>query len=70
MPRVKDGTHPMTRLLRGYEVNGKNLSVALGCAEETARKKLRDPNRLTLGDLNKIHRAYGIPVDDIRELVI
>ena len=70
MPRTRDTTHPLTRLLRGYEVNGKSLSVALGCAEETARKKLNDPNRLTVGDLTKIHNKFGIPVDDIRELVI
>ena len=70
MPRLKDSTHPLTRLLRGYEINGANLSKALGCAEETARKKIYDPNRLTVGDLKIIHYKFGIPVEDIRGLVI
>lgn len=69
MPRVKDTVHPLSRLLKGYEVNGKNLADCLGCAPETARKKLADPDRLTVGDLRRIHYSFGIPVDDIRELV-
>jgi hypothetical protein len=51
-------------------VNGRNLAVALGCAEITARKKLYDPDKLTLGDLEKIHRVYGIPIAELRERVI
>lgn len=70
MPRLKDSTHPLTRLLRGYEINGANLAKALGCAEETARKKIQDPNRLTVGDLTAIHIKFGVPIEDIRELVI
>ena len=70
MPRLKDNTHPMTRLLLGYEINGANLSAALGCAPLTARKKIRDPSLLTLGDLKTIHFKFGIPVDVIRERVI
>ena len=62
--------HPMTRLLRGYGVNGRNLAVALGCAEITARKKLYDPDKLTLGDLAKIKRVYMISSDELRERVI
>lgn len=70
MPRMVDTTHPMTRLLRGYEVNGKNLAACIGCSEETARKKLKDPNRLTLGDLSRIHHKYGIPIEELRERAI
>ena len=66
LPSGKDTTHPLTRLLRGYEVNGRNLSVALGCAEETARKKLKDPMRITLGDLRVIHNKFGVPIEDLR----
>lgn len=65
-----ESAHPMTRLLRGYEINGRNLAVALGCAEITARKKLYDPDKLTLGDLDKIHRVFGIPIEELRERVI
>ena len=67
MPRVNLApTHPMTRLLRGYEINGKNLSKCLGCAEETARKKILDPRKLTVGDILAIHHGYGIPLDDLK----
>lgn len=70
MPKLADNTAPMTRLLWGYGVNGANLASALGCAEVTARKKLHDPSRLTIGDLAKIHYKFGIPCEDIRERVI
>ena len=70
MPRLVDSTHPMARLLRGYGINGANLAAAVGCAEVTARKKLNDPNRLTLGDLKRIHYKVGVPCDEIRERVI
>lgn len=67
--RGPEVAHPMTRLLRGYEVNGSNLAVALGCAEVTARKKLRDPDKLTLGDLRKIHRKFGISPNELKGVI-
>ena len=67
MPRLRDTTHPMTRLLRGYDINGANLSKAIGCAPNTARRKLKDPERLTLGDLRAIHYKFGVPLGDMRE---
>ena len=69
MPRLKDNTHPMTRLLLGYQINGANLSVALPCAPDTARRKIKDPTRLTLGDLKTIHNKFGIPYDAIKEVM-
>ena len=70
MPRLRDSTHPMERLLRGYGINGANLAHAIGCAEVTARKKLTDPMRLTLGDLSAIHSRFGVPVNELRERVL
>lgn len=66
MPRLRDNTHPMTRLLLGYNINGANLSAVLGCAPDTARKKIRDPARLTIRDLQIIHFKFGVPVEEIR----
>lgn len=63
---VENSIHPMTRLLYGYKVNGSNLAVAIGCCEPTARKKLLHPDKLTLGDLKKIHRAFSIPCEDLK----
>lgn len=70
MQTVDNGIHPLSRLLYGYKVNGKNLAVAIGCCEPTARKKLLNPEKLTLGDLKKIHEKFGIPCEELRERVI
>lgn len=70
MPRVRDTVSPMTRLLLAYEINGVRLANALNCAPKTARSKIENPDKLTMGDLKNIHRAFGIPVDEIRERVI
>lgn len=70
MPRLKSEPDKMQMLLRGYQINGANLAKAIGVAEATARKKLNDTSRLTIGDLRKIHRAFGIPCDKIRERVM
>ena len=72
MPRVKTMQPDyacMGRLLRGYGINGANLADALGCAPATARKKLSEPKRLTLGDLSKISCRYSVPMDDIRAAI-
>lgn len=57
----------MQRLLRGYGITGASLASALGIAPSTARKKLNAPELLTLGDLAKISRRFGIPAESIRE---
>ena len=66
MPRVRDSTHPMTRLLRGYSINGNNLAATIKSSPATARKKIEKPEYLTVGDLIAIHRKFGIPMDDLR----
>ena len=69
MPRLRDNTHPMTRLLQSYHLNGESLSRVLRCSPPTARKKIEDPGRLTMDELAQIHRKVGIPVEDIRRCV-
>ena len=66
MPRLRDTTHPLTRLLKSYDLNGENLSPILNCTPPTARNKIRNPGRLTVNDLTAIHRKVGIPIDEIR----
>lgn len=48
----------MRRLLKGYDLDAPALAKVLGCSIPTAREKLNAPERLTLRDLNLIHR-YG-----------
>ena len=66
MPRLRSDIHPMTKLLRGYDLNGESLSTVLRCTPPTARRKIENPGRLTLDDLSLIHRRVGIPIDEIR----
>ena len=74
MPYIKKKEPPFTevrRLIRGYTdgTGTAELQRALGCCETTARKKLREPDKLTLGDLKRISQNLHIPVERIREAV-
>lgn len=66
MQKTNNTIHPMSRLLYSYKINGVSLANAIGCCEPTARKKLLNPDKLTLGDLRKIHRAFKIPCEEIK----
>ena len=69
MPRLRKSQveyAAVSRLLRGYGANGASIATALGCAPATARKKLADPKRFTLGDLDCLSRKYGIPFEEVR----
>lgn len=72
MPYKKPEPKPfesMTRLLLGYRINAPALAKILGCAPETARKKLNDPQRMTLGDIEKINRFGHISLDELRQAI-
>lgn len=56
----------MTRLLRGYEMNGPKLGAVLHCAEATARKKITNPGCLTLEDIYLINTRAEIPMEELR----
>lgn len=56
----------MQRLLRGYGLNGPKMAVAMGCSENTAKKRIDNPGLLTLNDLENISRRAQIPMDEIR----
>lgn len=57
----------MTRLLKGYDMNGVTLGKVLGCSAPTARGKIDNPERLTLGDLDKLRRVGHIPLEELKE---
>ena len=69
IPKLRSDTDDMQRLLFAYEINGIKLSKIIGVSEPTARKKLKDVTKLTIGDLRKLNH-YGIPVEEIREKVV
>ena len=57
----------MKRLLCAYEINAPKLAQALGVTPTTARKKLQQPELLTLKDLQLIHSRLHIDWGSIRE---
>lgn len=72
MPKLRQTTpefDAVAEKLRGKGANGANLSKVLGCAPATARKKLAEPRLLTLGDLERASRHFGIPFADLREAI-
>ena len=69
MPRLRNEVHPMTRLLKSYDLNGNNLSACIGSSPATARRKIIEPERLTVGDLMAINRKWAIPLDDLRRAI-
>lgn len=58
--------HPMTVLLRGYDLNGKSLGKILNCSHPTAKRKIDNPQLLTLGDLERIGKKTNISIEEIR----
>ncbi len=71
MPRIKPlCPEPFTeirRLLKGYEFDGPKLAYVIGVSEPTARKRLKNPEEFTLGELRKIIRGSDVTADEIRE---
>jgi hypothetical protein len=57
------------RLLLSYEMNGPKMGNALGKSAKTGKAKLDHPETLTLGELWKISKKVGIPVDELREAI-
>lgn len=73
MPRLRQSRaefDALSRLLKGYGANAASISRALHCAPATAMKKLTQPKNLTIGDLDTLSAAYGIPFDEIRVSIV
>lgn len=73
MARVKQREIPyakMHRLLKGYGLDGPRLGEILECSAPTARNKLKNPEKLTLGELWKICQRGHITMDEIREAIV
>lgn len=56
----------VSRLIRGYGFGATRLSEILECSPATASRKLADPERLTLSDIDRIVRFGHIPCEEIR----
>ena len=72
MPYIRPKEPPfekLSRLLKGYGLNGVKTAKIIGVSAPTAKKKLEDPELFTLKDLKKISVAVHIPIDEIREAI-
>ena len=71
MPYIKtrDPFAKMTRLLLSYGMNGVKLSIVIGCSPPTGKKKLDNPELLTLAELDALHRKAHIPIEELREAI-
>lgn len=67
--RKTDQYEPMRRLLRAWELTGKNLQQTLGCSIETAYKRYRDPGTLTLVDLIRLCTDGEVPKNAILQTI-
>ena len=53
------------RVLKGHDLNATKLAKVLGCTYPTAKAKLDNPLKLTLGDLLAIHYKGHISSEEI-----
>lgn len=74
MPYCKPKEIPyekMRKLLLGYEMNGVKMAAILGLkSATTGKRKLDEPVRLTLGDIDRLNRFGHIPIDELREAMV
>lgn len=68
-PLKKPPFSRMGRLLKGYGLTAAKLAEILEVSTPTARQRLAEPERLTLGDLDRINRAGHIPMEELREAI-
>jgi hypothetical protein len=59
----------MGRLLKGYGMTAARLAEILNVSTPTARQRLAEPERLTLGDLDRINRKGHVPLEELREAI-
>lgn len=73
MPRLRKPASPYDKLMvliNGYLANqGKHLEDIINCSYATAKRRKDAPEDITLGELCKIMRSLGIPVEDVRAAI-
>jgi len=72
MPYLKQKEPPfvkMGRLLMGYGLTGNKLAAILEVSPPTGKKRLDQPETLTLHDLDRINRFAHIPLEEIKEAI-
>lgn len=73
MPYIKQRERSfdkMRKLLLAEELNATRLAEVLGCSRNTAKSRIDNPERITLGELAEISRKAHVPVDSIRAAIL
>lgn len=73
MPYVPNETVPferVKRLIKGYGITGSGLAAILGVTKPTGKRKLDNPERLTLADIHAISSKAHIPMNEIWEAIV
>lgn len=58
-----------TLLYGQLRLHGTKPEALLGCCRETAAKRLRDIDRMPVGDLLALGRGLDIPIADLRAAI-
>ena len=73
MPRLRKPENKYAKLMRvinGYLIQNKvKLEDAMGVSRTTAASRRDNPDNFTLGELSKISRSLGIPIEELREAI-
>ena len=73
MPKLRRRTSrfdQLQTLLYGQlKLHGTKPEDLLGCCRDTAAKRLRDIDRMTVGDLLALGRGLDIPIADLRAAI-
>ena len=72
MPYRKRDTIPFqcfSELLIGKGLTSPKLAKILECSPNTAKKKLKEPERFCLMDIVRISRSAHIPIEDLRDAI-
>ena len=76
MPKVNIGAKKVDQLqilLSGYvRAMGQTLTQVgnmIGTCDDTAGAKLRHPDDLTVGQMKRLGKSLGIPIDDLRSAI-
>ena len=68
LPYKKDTTDPITRVIRSY-LTTTDVARLLNVSRPTALAKIRDPDRMTVGELRTLNKFGHIPKNKLKEVI-
>ena len=60
----------MMALLHKYDLDfGRSLARVILCTEQTANRRMRDTDELTVRELHLLSERGGIPIEEVRSAI-